>query len=388
MGLGFFDPLPPQDALEIKPTEGGDIDVTMRVAERQTGNINFGSSISPATGVGGFIGYDDANLFGQAKQGHFRWLFGSRVNDIEVSYSDPSLFGSRKSLTVSLRNSRDRFSFVNLGRRRQTGGLIRFGTPFPGSRWTRITIGYSLFRDRFDSGEEEIDITRRQLLSIGTRSSLQLGIAQDTRNHPLFPTSGSRHALTFEQTGGFLGGDGNYQKLSFESRWFMPIARIQNRPTQVPIDFTFGLSLRGGMIFGQNPFFLERFLMGGVQFGETLRGYEELTVTPFGHIPRRGTPGFSQLDRVGESFLAATAEFGVRLSGNFYVNTFYDAGGVWLGPASFNPSRMLRGAGIGVSLLTPVGPLGLDYAYGFDRRDALGRPDPGWKLHFRFGQIF
>ena len=387
MGLGFFDPLPPQEALEIEPTETGDIDITMKVAERQTGNINFGSSISPATGLGGFLGYDDSNLFGQAKQGHFRWLFGSRVNDIELSYTDPYLFGSRKSLTVSLRNSRDRFSFLNLGRRRQTGGLVRFGTPFPGSRWTRVTVAYSLFRDRFDTGEDEIDVRQRQLLNVGTRSSLELGIARDTRNHPLFPTSGTRNAVTLEVTGGPLSGDGNYRKVNFESRWFTPIARVQTSPTAVPIDFTFGLSFRGGAIFGQNPFFLERFLLGGVQYGEPLRGYEELTVTPQGHVPR-GTPGFSQLDRVGESFFAATAEFGVRLSGSFYVNAFYDAGNVWLDPAAFNPTQMLRGAGVGVSLLTPVGPLGLDYAYGFDRRDIALRPAPGWKLHFRFGQLF
>lgn len=387
MGLGFFDPLPPQQALEIKPMETGDIDVTLRVEERQTGNINFGSSISPTTGIGGFLGYDDTNLFGQAKQGHFRWLFGSRANDLELSYSDPSLFGSRQSLTVSLRNSRDRFSFLNLGRRRQTGGLVRFGTPFPGSRWTRVSIGYSLFRDRFDTGEEEIDVQSRQLLSIGTRSSLELGIARDTRNHPLFPTSGTRNAATLELTGGILGGDGSYRKLTFESRWFMPVARVQSSPTSVPIEFTFGMSFRGGAIFGRNPFFLERFLLGGVQYGEPLRGYDELTITPAGHVPR-GTPGFSQLDRVGESYFAATAEFGVRLSGNFYVNAFYDAGNVWPNPGAFNPTELLRGAGLGVSLLTPVGPLGIDYAYGFDRRDQALRPAPGWKLHFRFGQIF
>lgn len=387
MGLGFFDPLPPQEALEIQPTETGDIDVTLRVAERQTGNINFGSSISPATGLGGFLGYDDTNLFGLAKQGHFRWLFGSRVNDVELSYSDPYLFGSRKSVTISLRNSRDRFSFLNLGRRRQTGGLVRFGTPFPGSRWTRLTVAYSLFRDRFDTGEDEIDVRRRQLLNIGTRSGLEFGVARDTRNHPLFPTAGTRNAATLELTGGPLGGDGNYRKLTFESRWYTPIGRVQTSPTSVPIEFTFGLSFRGGAVFGQNPFYLERFLLGGVQYGEPLRGYEELTVTPQGHVPRNA-PGFSQLDRVGESFFATTAEFGVRLSGNFYVSAFYDAGNVWLNPASFNPTELLRGAGVGVSLLTPVGPLGIDYAYGFDRRDRALRSAPAWKLHFRFGQLF
>ena len=47
------------------------------------------------------------------------------------------------------------------------------------------------------------------------------------------------------------------------------------------------------------------------------------------------------------------------------------------------------------SVLAALGPLGLDWAYGFDRRSyidpnnrALGtRPDPRWQLHFRLGQM-
>jgi hypothetical protein len=30
----------------------------------------------------------------------------------------------------------------------------------------------------------------------------------------------------------------------------------------------------------------------------------------------------------------------------------------------------------------------MDYAYGFDKVDANGRPDPGWKFHFRLGNTF
>jgi outer membrane protein insertion porin family len=41
-----------------------------------------------------------------------------------------------------------------------------------------------------------------------------------------------------------------------------------------------------------------------------------------------------------------------------------------------------------VAMVTPLGPLGLDYAYGFDKLDVLGRRDPGWKLHFKLGQLF
>lgn len=127
--------------------------------------------------------------------------------------------------------------------------------------------------------------------------------------------------------------------------------------------------------------------MGGTQIGEQLRGYEEATITPEGHIPRNSRE-FSQLDRVGESFFSTTAQIGARLTQQVFLSTFLDAGNVWGSAADLNPMDLNVGAGVGVSLVTPFGPLGIDYAYGFNRRDVLGRPDPGWKLHFKFGRIF
>jgi outer membrane translocation and assembly module TamA len=38
--------------------------------------------------------------------------------------------------------------------------------------------------------------------------------------------------------------------------------------------------------------------------------------------------------------------------------------------------------------LSPLGPLGVDIGYGFDKTDTAGRPAPGWKLHFKLGQFF
>jgi outer membrane protein insertion porin family len=71
-----------------------------------------------------------------------------------------------------------------------------------------------------------------------------------------------------------------------------------------------------------------------------------------------------------------------------YLSTFYDAGNVWARPAQFNPTRLFRGAGFGAAIISPLGPLGIDYAYGFDKTDLQGRPAPGWKLHFKLGNFF
>jgi outer membrane protein insertion porin family len=126
--------------------------------------------------------------------------------------------------------------------------------------------------------------------------------------------------------------------------------------------------------------------MGGTQYGEMLRGYEEFSITPQGFLA--GDNQNARRSSFGNAFFSATAELGLRFNQMIYVNLFYDAGNVYDRPRQFDPTRLFRGAGVGVALVTPLGPLGLDWAYGFDRLDAAGRPDPKWQLHFRLGNIF
>jgi outer membrane translocation and assembly module TamA len=86
--------------------------------------------------------------------------------------------------------------------------------------------------------------------------------------------------------------------------------------------------------------------------------------------------------RFGDAYLRLSATYAVRFNDNISMGLFYDAGNVWRSPSEMNPTKLARGAGIGLSLVTPFGPLGLDYAYGFDKTV------PGWQLHFKFGQGF
>jgi outer membrane protein insertion porin family len=52
--LGFFEvPMPLPD---IEPLENGDVDITFEVVERQTGSINFGTSVGGGVGLSGFVG--------------------------------------------------------------------------------------------------------------------------------------------------------------------------------------------------------------------------------------------------------------------------------------------------------------------------------------------
>ncbi|HYC51974.1 MAG TPA: outer membrane protein assembly factor BamA [Gemmatimonadaceae bacterium] len=386
--MGFFEnPVPEPDTR--RANDQGDIDIIFRVQERKTGNVNFGASVGQGTGVGGFIGFDQPNLFGRCKRGSLQWQFGRYINDFNLSYTDPRIRESRISGTVTAYHTRSRFTVGDLGRQTRAGGQIRFGFPVPGSRWTRLFLDYG--GETVKYGDEGLTST----ISCGAgrscfRSSVGMTIDRDTRIDMPFPSGGAHQSLNAQFNGGPLGGTAAYQRYTGELRGYTTLARIGGtRPGTQAMKIVTGLTTKAGALFGDpGPFFIyQQFALGGVQYGEMLRGYEEFSITPLGYLG--GTTQFrAQEESFGSAFLTTSAELGLRVSQQLYISSFFDAGNVWARARDFNPSRLFRGAGFGASLVTPLGPLGLDMGYGFDRLDSEGRRAPGWQVHFKFGQFF
>ena len=387
--LGFFEtPMPTprmEEACKDEARTECDVNITFEVKEKQTGSVNFGTAVGGQSGLAGFLGYDQPNLFGQAKSGHLRWEFGRYSNNFEASYSDPAILGSRYSGSLSLFSARDRFFSFSEGRRRRTGASARVGIPLPRDPRSRLTVGYSLSRTTYEEFDDEEESSLFSLPP-GMQSTVTIGIQRFNLDHPMFPTSGTRQEIQADLSGGPLGGDGNFQKYTVSGSWYVPVGSLGGAtPGSRPIRMTLGLSAEGGALFGNaNRFPFERFWMGGVQFGRPLRGYDETTITPQGYVPRcssgSGCPALE--DRLGDAYLRLSAEYAIRFNDNLSISAFYDAGSLWREPTEINPSRLLRGAGIGAMLVTPFGPLGLDWAYGFDK------DEPGFQLHFKFGQGF
>ena len=388
--LGFFEaPLPTprmeEECEDEQNRQNCDVNITFEVKEKQTGSVNFGTAVGGGAGLAGFLGYDQPNLFGQAKSGHLRWEFGRYSNNFEASYSDPAIFGSRYSGSLSLFSARDRFINFSEGRRRRTGASARIGVPLPRDPRSRVTLGYSLSRTTYEDFEDE-ETSSLFSLPPGLQSTVTIGVQRFNLDHPMFPTSGTRQEFQADLSGGPFGGDGDFQKYIVSGAWYVPVGRLGgSTPGSRPIRMALGLTAEGGALFGDaSRFPFERFWMGGVQFGRSLRGYEETTITPLGYVPRcSGGANCPTLEtRFGDAFMRLSAEYAIRFNDNLSLSAFYDAGGVWREPAEINPARLLRGAGFGAMLVTPFGPLGLDWAYGFDK------DRPGWQLHFKFGQGF
>jgi outer membrane protein insertion porin family len=384
--LGFFQqPMPSPD---VKPAANGvDVDVVFRVEEKRTGNINFGASLGQGTGVGGFLGLEEPNLFGRGKRGKLQWQFGKNINDFTLSYTDPAIRESRISGTVSLFDSRARYTIGDLGRRKQTGGSLQLGFPFLGSRYTRFFTSYSYQRVRYTEGSA--DLRARFSCSACSRSSLGSSILRDTRVGLPFAVGGSLTNVSAELNGGFLGGTGNYRKVDLEGRWYAPLGTLGGGgQLGAGVQFVLGLTAKSGFIFGDaGPFFTELYSLGGVQYGIPLRGYDEFSITPNGFDPSASGNQASP-DAFGKSYAAFTVEAGARVSQSLYVDAFFDAGNVYRSARQWDPTRLFRGAGVGAAVVSPLGPIGVDLGYGFDKVDGQGRPAPGWQLHFKLGNFF
>jgi outer membrane protein insertion porin family len=383
--LGFFNqPMPFPDT---KPAnDQGDIDVIFRVTEKRTGNINFGASVGQGTGVGGFLGLDEPNLFGQGKRGRFQWQFGKNVNDFEVSLSDPAVRESRISATVEVHNQRVRYVIANVGRLRRRGSSVQFGFPLLGDNYTRLFLSYGVDQQSFTGSTTNTAFSNAFRCNDCVRSTVGASLMRDTRIDLPFPTAGTMVQLGLSQSGGPLGGTGNFQRVDVEGHFYAPIGSLGN-PSSSSVKFVLGYSTRSGFVFGNSPFFEQLFTLGGTQFFIPLRGYDEASITPFGYDPNAGNNGASP-NAFGKAFFTMTGELGMRVSQMLYLSTFFDAGNVWSRPSQFDPTRLFRGAGIGAAVISPLGPLGIDYAYGFDKVDVFGRPAPGWKLHFKLGNFF
>ena len=385
--LGFFQsPMPPPDVQPVNGV-GPDVDVIFRVEEKRTGNINFGASLGQGTGLGGFLGLEEPNLFGRGKRGKLQWQFGANINDFTLSYTDPSIRESRISGTLTLFNSRANFRVGDLGIRRAEGGQMQVGFPLMGARFTRGFVSYGLQRIRYTGGSA--DLRDRFSCSNCTRSTLGFSVVRDTRLGLPFPIAGMQVTGRLEFNGGILGGTGNYTKTEFEGRWYTPLGTLGGQGEfGGGIGLVMGLRARTGFIFGDpGPFFTQMYSMGGTQFGLPLRGYDEFSITPNG-FDAFAQGGQASPDAFGQSYSMFSAEFGVRLSATLYLNTFFDAGNVFRTPAQWDPTTLFRGAGFGGAMISPLGPIGLDIAYGFDKRDIFGAPKPSWKLHFKLGNFF
>ena len=387
--LNFFEsPMPAPDTRPIG--DQGDVDIVFHVKEKRTGNVNFGASTGQGTGIGGFVGLDQPNLLGRCKRAQVQYQFGRYINDFNGTYTDPNINQTRISGAFTAYHTASRYTIADLGRSVRTGAQLQVGFPVPNSLYSRLLLSYGGEAVKY-GGTGLLGTVANQCQNC-FRSTLGFTASHDTRVGLPFAAEGGSQTFVAQFNGGPLGGTAKFQKYTTELKAYAPIGGIGVASLGAsPMTFVLGLSAKAGALFGDpGPFFYSQsFALGGTQYGEQLRGYEEFSITPLGfNAFADGSSSGVSRSSFGNAFLTGTGELGLRVNQSLYINTFFEGGNVWDSPRQFDPTRLFRSFGFGAAIVSPLGPIGIDLGYGLDRLDTAGRPAPGWKLHFKLGQFF
>lgn len=380
--LNYFNPetIRPEPAMVNDST----VDIIYNIEERSSDTFNASVGYSGTFGATGAFGltFNNFNIAEPFRGGagqvlNFNWQFGeaSRFRIFSLSFTEPWFMDTPTSIGFSLYDERQQYAFDM----RRTGASVNLGRRF---RWP----------DDFARGDwfvrfQELDVKDGGIFyATGnyTQVSLTQVLSRNSLDSPIFPSAGSRVALTTEISGGFLPGSVDYHKHQLELKWFTPLLTINDQPR-----LTLYTGTEYGLVKGFNASSyippIEYFFMGGngLQYQTMpLRGYEDRSIGP--QVSGQITGGTIY------SHYVAELRFAITLNPMpLYVLGFAEAGNVWLDERFFDPFNLKRSAGFGARLLIQgVGLIGFDYGYGFDDVEPKdGEPD-GWHFHFQFGRGF
>ena len=376
---GFFEDIQP----DIQPVAGGDVDMELKVKEKQTGQFMFGMAYSAQTSASGFIQVQETNFRGKGQNLGVTWQFGSRQRYVDLSFTEPWFRGTPTLVGADIFD-RYRFNYDDFYESRVRGFSLRLGRRIPGTRYSRVGLRYELSETRLsdfsasyikylDDLEQSLgtsDLPWQRLDRIDwpqTKSSIRVSFSRNSTDSPFFPTRGSKTSYSVEFAGGMLGG-----KIEFQEH-LLSHSIYQKLPGE------FALHLRGffGMIHGLGaaddvPDW-ERYRLGGNR-RYPLRGYKDLEVVP------RGNPSFIG----GRYFTIFNTEILYPVTNAIQLLSFLDMGDVWNSFSQADLANLRKGAGFGLRVEVPMmGTIGFDYGYGFDRVGG-----PRWEPHFTVGNFF
>ena len=391
--LGFFS----QVEVDTQPVPGEPdlLDVTYNVEEQPSGSVSASVGFSQSAGVIYGVGLSQNNFLGTGNRVNIGAQRSDTFTSVNFGFTDPywTLDGISRGYNVFYRETDYADSDISTFSTDAYGAGINFG--YPVSELSRLNFGASLedltVKTYFDTASE----IRRYVEDQGEDAQSLKLTASWTRNNlnrGIMPTDGNYQRLSIET--GVPGSDAEYYKLRARAQQLFPI----NDDESFALKFTGNVGY-ADTLGGNDPFpFYENFYAGGLG---SVRGFTSNTLgqrtTPSSEGGRNRTLG-------GNVSIEGSAEIIFPLpfiedqralqtslfldGGNTFLSSCYDVldedagrqqcnSGVDLGDLRYS-------TGIGLSWLTPVGPLTFSVARPLN--DESG--DDTQFFQFSLGQTF
>ncbi len=377
--LGFFTDTN-IDTVEL-PGVPDQVDLDVRVAEKPTGAIMIGAGFSSAEKLMLTGSINQANAFGSGNNVGININTSRVYRTIALSHTNPYFTedGVSRTIDLYLRTSRPPIYLSNVDYRVQTtGGSVNFGVPV--SEFDRIFVGGGIERTRVETytnspcryrlfvartngdplsdEERNCDFTD-STAGIGTATTVAVPLTaawqRDNRDSALIPTKGRYRRANFEIS---PAGSARYYRATYQDQYFWPITNSITLALNGEVNYGAGL--------GNDPYpIFKNYYAGGIG---SVRGFSAGSLNVNGERAA-STTGY-RLPIGGSARMIVNAELqfpfpGTGVDRSLRWFTFFDAGQVWnpQDGEKINLSDMRYSTGIGLSWISPIGPLKLSLGY-------------------------
>jgi len=372
--LGFFEEV----NFDTEPSEVPNRqNLAVEVKEAKTGEFSFGGGYSSVDQVVGFLevlqkNFDWANppnFTGDGQVLRARAQLGTVRKEYDIGWVEPWIFDYPLLFGFDVyQRTHSRKSSVGYGFDEVRKG---FDTKL-GKEFTEHLKGDLIYKlEEVDISDVPSDASADLISEEGenTLSTIEAIVTYDTRDNRFNPTKGWILRGSAENAGGAFGADKDFLKYIVSgSAYFTHFTKL-----------VLELRLRAGVAHEYEdtievPIY-ERFYAGGQN---SIRGYRERRVGP---------RDMSSGDPIGgEALLIGNVEYTFPLVTNMIKGAiFYDIGNVWARSDDFATGNFKSGAGAGVRVKTPIGPVKIDWGYPLD--DVPGEDKKG-RLYFSISQGF
>jgi outer membrane protein insertion porin family len=405
--LGFFTEVN-VETQEI-PGSPDQVDIAVTVAEKPTGSLQLGAGYSSTDKISLSFGITQENVFGSGNYLGLQVNTSSYNRTISLTATDPYFTKDGISRTVTLFHTTTRPYYEADGNYKlaSDGGSVRFGIPV--GELDRIYLGIGVERYAFTPGsngtytlvdgsyvytgtpQAYLDYFQctgtAPSVSCANRSMVAfpatLGWSRDDRDSALIPTQGRLQSANLEVG---VGGALRYLKSNYQYQQYFPLSKQYTLALNGELGYARALGDAAFPIF-------KNFYAGGLG---SIRGFEQNSLGPVDAVSG-GSLGGTRKAIFNLEFSTPFPGAGNDRSLRLY--TFLDAGNVFanrtasMSDAQWKAQNKLRAsAGLGISWISPLGPLRLAYAVPllYQKADTANgiAADRTQRLQFQIGTSF
>ncbi|MBI2724855.1 MAG: outer membrane protein assembly factor BamA [Polaromonas sp.] len=345
--LGFFTDVT-VDTQDVSGTQD-QVDVAVTVVEKPTGNMQLGAGFSSGEKLSLSFGVKQENIFGSGNYLGVEVNTSKLYRTLVLTTVDPyfTADGISRSLDLYFRTTRPLDGQGGDYGLKTTGASLRFGVPF--SETDTVYFGGGYERLTIESGINPLPTTYLAYANqFGFTSSsvpLTVGWTRDDRDSALVPTKG-RYQRAFGEWG--VAGEARYVRGNYQVQQYIPLNKQYTVALNAELGWGKGLDNRPFPIF-------KNFSSGGLG---SVRGFQQGSLGP---------RDASDLALGGPKKISLNGELIAPFPGTGNDRTlrmfaFIDAGNVFGENQKYSVSELRASVGIGVSWISPVGPLRLGIA--------------------------